>query len=136
MNGGPVCVMYLLATLHDSGVWGRFDHQRPTFGTLELVILGIAGLLPVIAVMWQLVVRRGEREFRSASTARLFGELCRAHQLGRSSRRLLKRLAVMRGLNTPAMLFIEPDHFDLTTLSPDLKPLAAELRQLRHRLFD
>jgi hypothetical protein len=93
-------------------------------------------VLLIAALAWQFVPSRRRREFQCNSPARLFGELCRSHHVDRSTRRLLKQLAVVRGLNDPSVLFVEPDCFDVTSLPSSLTGSAAELRRLRHKLFD
>lgn len=129
--------MPLLATWQESeGIWGRFDHQRPTLGVNELIILGVVIAAIVGTLIWQLIAGRRLHDFRCNSASRLFGELCRVHRLGRTSRKLLKQLAVARSLKSADLLFVEPEYFDLTNIPPALKSSANELRQLRHRLFD
>jgi hypothetical protein len=129
--------MPIIAALQNSsGVWGRFDGQHASSGNYDLVILAIAAIALIAAIAWQFVPHRRQREFRLNSSVRLFGELCRAHQLDRSQCRLLKQLAAARGITNQALLFVEPEQFDIATLSPRLKAAADEVRQLRHQLFD
>jgi hypothetical protein len=71
----------------------------------------------------------------SNSAAQLFRELCRAHGLSHSHRRLLKRLATARRLTSPALVFVEPKHFDTTNLPASLLPSAKELQHLSAQLF-
>jgi hypothetical protein len=118
------------------GVWGRFDHQKATFGKFELIILGAVVLLLAGTLVWQWIGRRPPRDFRCNSPSRLFGDLCRAHRLDRSSRRLLKQLASQCDARSPAELFVEPAFFDTANIPSALKASARELRQLRHKLFD
>jgi hypothetical protein len=137
MTHGALWFLHLLATREESfRVWGRFDHQRPGVGPFELIILSAVALLLAGTLIWQIVARRRQREFASNNPTRLFGELCRAHRLDRSNRRLLKQLAAAHGIKSAALLFVEPDYFDMTNVPPALKSLAGELRQLRHKLFD
>jgi hypothetical protein len=126
----------LLAARQESGVWGRFDHQRPGVGTSELIVIAFVVVLLAGSLAWQMLKRRYEREFLCDSASRLFGELCHAHQLDRSARRLLKRLAAARGLKNLTELFVEPHYFDAATLPSSLKPSAGALRHLRYKLFD
>jgi hypothetical protein len=131
-------LLVLLASREASvTVWGRFDHHHgPMFGTFELIILGGVTLLLAATIAWQVITKRPQREFKLNSPNRLFSELCRAHRLDRANRRLLKKLAVERGLKNASLLFVEPEQFDVTNLTADLRSSAAELRQLRHKLFD
>jgi hypothetical protein len=128
--------VHLLAVRQEQDVWGRFDHQRPGIGTSELCVIAFVVVMLAGSLAWQILKRRYQREFLYDSAAKLFSELCRAHQLDRASRRLLKQLAAARGLKNLTELFVEPNNFDAATLPPVLKSSAASLRQLRHRLFD
>src|SRR4051812_21202904 len=126
-----------LAYQESGGVWGRFDNKRMSFDANSLIILAGVTLLVICAFVWQLFLRRRhQRDFWFDSTSRLFADLCRAHKLNRSNRRLLKQLAIARGLGNATVLFVEPDHFDAADLPPELKASASDLRQLRHKLFD
>jgi hypothetical protein len=117
-------------------VWGRFDHERPGFTLTHLwILLGIAALLASVAVASYRSSRRSRRDFDVDSHAKLFRELCRAHQLPFAGRRLLKRLAAARGIAEPARLFIEPKHFDPVDLPADLLRAAGKIQRIRDRLF-
>src|SRR3972149_2045518 len=84
-------------------VWGRFDHQHPSDGASQmLIVVGMAAVAAVAVLIWFRITRRPERHFVSNSGARLFRELCQAHGLSHSRRRLLKRLAAARELASPA----------------------------------
>ena len=132
-----ICAAVLLAAKEPAGDLGEFRlKDLPDIGPYELLILSSVTVLVVIAMVWRKSSRRRRRDFDYNSPPRLFSELCRAHQLTRSNRRLLKQLAAARNLKSAATLFVEPEYFDLTILPPALKPSAQELRQLRHRLFD
>jgi hypothetical protein len=125
----------LLASQDYSDEWSRLARLF-SFISYELLILVAVTLLVIVTVAWQTISRRRRRDFAYDSPPRLFADLCRAHKLNWSNRRLLKHLATARGLKCPARLFVEPDYFDMTNVPPALKSSAAELRQLRHRLFD
>jgi hypothetical protein len=117
-------------------VWGRFDHQRPGISTNLLAIFVIAVVVVIIAaVVWRELKRRAARTFRADSSAKLFRELCAAHGIKRSSRRLLKQLAEARGVSDPATLFVEPRYFEAQSLPRELKASAKELRLLDETLF-
>lgn len=125
----------LFASQDYSDEWSRLARFF-SFASYEVLILASVTLLVIVTIVWQTISRRRRRDFAYDSPPRLFADLCRAHKLNWSNRRLLKHLAVSRGLKSPATLFVEPDHFDMTNVPAKLKPSANELRQLRHKLFD
>ena len=127
----------LLAVKESVGDLGEFKlEDLPDIGPYELLILSSVALLVAITIVGCRISRRRRRDFHYNSPSRLFSELCRAHKLTWSSRRLLKQLAAARDLKSVATLFVEPEYFDLANLPPALKPSAQELRQLRRKLFD
>jgi hypothetical protein len=137
MTGGLAAALCLLAIRQDMyRVWGRFDHQHPSDGTNQMLILfGLAALLAVAMFVWLRAVRGPQRHFTSNSPSRLFRELCRVHGLNFSTRRLLKRLAAARGLPSAALLFVEPEHYDTSNLPANLQPAASELQRLHDQFF-
>jgi hypothetical protein len=129
--------LVLLATREEMHrVWGRFDHQRPGFNPSQLVFL-FTGIVVAIAaaVVWRVLKRRGARMFSSDSAAKLFRELCAAHGINRSGRRLLKQLADASGVSDPATLFVEPRYFQAEKIPRELRTSANELRLLGETLF-
>ena len=137
MTQSAIDLYCLLAARQDlHRVWGRFDHGRPSDGTSQLLVLvGMAAILVVVMLIWFRATRRPHRHFITNSAGRLFRELCRAHGLSYSTRRLLKQLSAARGLPSPALLFVEPKHFDPSTLPATLQPAARDLQHLRAQLF-
>jgi hypothetical protein len=125
----------LFAARDWEGDLGEFK-GLPNVGPYELLILSIVTLLVIVTIVWQSISRHRRRDFDYNRPARLFADLCRAHNLNWSSRRLLKHLAAARDLKCPATLFVEPEYFDMANIPPALKASASEVRQLRHRLFD
>jgi hypothetical protein len=117
-------------------IWGRFDHERFEIEAAHLwMLVSIGALLIAVAVVAYRSSRRRKREFTHESPQRLFRELCRAHGLSFASRRLLKRLAVARGVPNPAILFVDSAHFDAASLPTSLEPMADQIRSLRNQLF-
>jgi hypothetical protein len=117
-------------------VWGRFDHERPSFdATHWFVLLGCLILFAGFTAAIYRSSRRGKSEFDDDSHAKLFRELCRAHRLSFANRRRLRRLASARGIAEPARLFLEPKHFETAYLPENLQSSADEIRRLRDRLF-
>lgn len=135
MTQGVPNGIQLLAAQNYSHEWDRLAHLLNA-GTCEVLILAAVTLLVIATIVWQRISRRRRRDFDYDRPQRLFADLCRAHKLNWSNRRLLKQLAAARHLKCPATLFVEPDYFDMTNVPAALKSSAGELRQLRHMLFD
>ena len=122
----------LLLSTGGQEVWGRFDHERPTYGLGQiLLVLGAAGVVTALGLVFLRLAGR----FRTSSSRAFFRELCRAHGLSQSSRRTLKRLAAARGLTNPAVLFVEPRHFEANDVPHAIQGAEDELRRLRDQLF-
>ena len=117
------------------GEWDRLAHLLE-YVSYELLILSAVTLLVIVTIAWQIIAQRRKRDFLYNSEPRLFAELCRAHKLSWSNRRLLKQLAAARGLKSSVALFVEPEYFEMANVPPALRASATELRQLRRRLFD
>ena len=92
-------------------------------------------ILLVSALISYWLTKRRQNEFWQDSPTRLFHDLCRGHQLELATRRLLKKLALARGLESAAELFIEPNYFNPAGLPPAFEPSAHELQRLRRTLF-
>ena len=120
-------------------VWltaSSFDHARPGVDASQMAFLGITAFAltaAALAAYW--LAHRNKGSFWENSAARLFHDLCRAHGLPGSSRRLLKRLAAARHAADPAMLFVEPHYFDARSLPSELRSSADAVRKLRSQLF-
>ena len=125
----------VLAAQNYSQEWDRLG-QLLDVGLNEVLIVASVTLLVIVAIVWQTISRQRRRDFDYDRPQRLFADLCRAHRLSWSNRRLLKHLAAARGLKCPSTLFVEPEYFDATNVPLTLKRSAVELRQLRHKLFD
>ena len=127
----------LLATREEMHrVWGRFDNERPGISADQIAI-GILTIAIVVAAMiaWQLRKRRSARTFSTDSSAKLFRDLCAAHGINRSSRRLLQQLAEAQKVADPASLFVEPRYFDSRTIPVELRASSNELQRLCETLF-
>lgn len=117
-------------------VWGRFDHQKPGISSTQwLIALGVLAAAVAGLVIWRIVAQRSRRTYSSSNPAKLFNELCKAHGIDRAGRRLLKRLADVRGKSCAAQLFLDPQAFEPQTMPGELRPAANELKLLRARLF-
>ena len=122
----------LLSVTSAQNVWGRFDHQRPTYDVLQILLALTAALVVAAA---GLALLRFAGRFRASSPRALFRELCRAHGLDASGRRLLKKLAAARGLSNPSLLFVEPKFFEATDMPAALQSSGTRLQRLHDDLF-
>jgi len=95
------------------------------------VILGICIALLLVGRYY----RRFERMKSYDSPPELFRELCRLHQLDWSSRRLLRRLATEWEMTSPALLFVEPERFNVSRLPMEWHEETDRLETLRAKLF-
>ncbi len=114
----------------------RFSGEQAEVSLLDMVAMGCAVLFFVAAVL--LLKKFASLWDGTSSIYRpqgLFRELCRAHQLNRADRQLLKHLASLGQLEHPAMLFVQPERFERANLPEELEASTEELAQLRDRLF-
>ncbi len=103
--------------------------------TVNIIIVGLLLLVLVaaIVVLPYLLLAQDRLSFRGPR--RLFLSLGRAHGLTWRERWWLWRLARTQQLHQPALLFVEPERFSTSLLSPALRKHAAALEQLKERLF-
>ncbi len=94
-----------------------------------LVVIGIA-----IAVGVQ-IYKRYDYSKPCDDPLKLFRQLCAAHKLNFSSRRLLLQMATVLEMPQPAALFVTPEAFRGSELPPQLQGEAARIKKLAHRLF-
>jgi hypothetical protein len=85
--------------------------------------------------VYQWIKKRNDMTESCDDPHKLFRELCAAHRLDRPSRRLLSLLARTWQFPQPAQVFLTPTAFEPERLPPVLQKKAAELNQLRERLF-
>lgn len=136
MNVVSMLAGWALLAANARPVWGRFDHRRPGFDAAHLwTLLSMAALFITVVIVMYRSRERSKQEFEVDSPRRLFQELCRAHRLPWSSRRLLKRLAAARSVSPPATLFVEPAYFDAANLPPALQRSASQIQSLHRQLF-
>ena len=99
------------------------------------LIFAVTGVLVAGVLLWQLFSSWNNGRLPSNSPRGLFRELCRAHRIDRAGRRLLKRLAVARGVSPPVLLFVRPECFTVTDLPDDLNEHAMAIVRLDEILF-
>jgi hypothetical protein len=92
-------------------------------------------LLIFIAWLAPYLRRRNDMSERCDDPQKLFRELCLAHELDRSSRRLLLRLVEANRLAQPGQVFLTPMAFEPSRLPASLRERLDEVKQLRARLF-
>lgn len=101
-------------------------------------VVWVVGTAVAVSVVW-LVIFYGDRirsriHLKTSQTEDLFLSLCEAHQLDRTEREFLARLADGKKLPRPAMLFVEPMHLRSTAESGG--PFAAAASALLQKLFE
>jgi hypothetical protein len=137
MNHGIASGSRLLAEqIYYTREWDRLAQLLKLAPSCEVLILAAVTLLVIVTIVWQTISRRRHRDFHYDSPPRLFADLCRAHKLNWSNRRLLKHLATARGLKSPATLFVEPEYFDTTNVPLAMKESTNALKQLQRKFFD
>jgi hypothetical protein len=97
------------------------------------LIITAACLALTVAIV--VLMQRSWKRRMSSTPQGLFLDLCRAHRLKWSERRLLGRLAQSQKLADSACLFLRPECFEIGRLTVDLRPHLEELRELGERLF-
>lgn len=114
-----------------NGLRGR----NAPFDPWELLLL-CAGLAALAFLAWLLKSYLAMRaEARRKCPRRLFRELCRAHGIGWSDRRLLVELARWHGLPLAAELFVASERFDPEKAGGPLARRRERLAALQQRLF-
>ena len=101
-----------------------------------VLFVGIMLFIVVAMLLIGRLTAKYEQRLATNSLSGLFRELCRIHKLNFAARRLLKRLAAHRGLESPAYLFVQPEHFAAEKLPPEWRPDAPMVEQLRRQLFE
>lgn len=98
---------------------------------LLLILLIVTSGIGVYLVSQYIHRRSGGGNYARA----LFAELCRAHRLDWSARRLLAQLASSQRLSSPAQLFLEPQYFEADRLDDAMQKRREELHLLRDKMF-
>jgi hypothetical protein len=113
----------------------RFQPGGNSFSWLEAAVwlLLIAGAVGLAWFAYQLYDRMLKTQQRSP--AWLFRELCAAHGLGLSDRRLLHWLARAHNVAHASQLFLRPSAFEHANLPPNLVDWQDRVGELREKLF-
>ncbi len=136
-------MLFSIATIQSSGVWGIFEQfcsvspllarRSETgeavfwfaiFGAIIGVICGASYAATQLANKW-----------RYNSHRSLFYSLCRVHDIDHNTRTMLKQVIRHHGMTQPARLFTEPEWLDPAKLGKPFKAKAQRLQVLRKRLF-
>jgi hypothetical protein len=135
MNALP-CNLLCLA---DRAQWQRLgDGFRKHATTIERsdILAGLAILIgfAIGVLILSRLAARAEKRRALYSPRALFRQLCDAHGVDRTGRRLLMFVARAQMLADPNRLFIEPDRLDVSLLPQEWQSHRAELAALRVRL--
>lgn len=97
----------------------------------------LVAALAIATTVTALIAYRRHYDFarRTNDPPRLFRELCAIHQLNRTHRTLLWRLAESLEYAQPAQVFLTPSAFQPANLPATLQKHAATFAMLRERLF-
>ena len=112
----------------------RGENSGTTSGVY--VVWTLAALAVTVGLWW--IAKRHDPGRRRVvdDPRRLFRDLCRVHDLPRRERRRLAAWAAAGGSSEPALLFIEPAHFDVAARAIEDDSERAAIDSLRARLFD
>jgi hypothetical protein len=113
--------------LHRSGSRADLSDLLPF-----IIALAVIALIAVVAVK---IYKRRDFSGHCDDPRKLFRQLCAAHELDFTDRRLLLRLATALKLPQPAALFLQPAAFAPADLPPQLRQEAAQIKQLGQQLF-
>ncbi len=120
---------------------GHFVHMGERFRQgsgidFHQVVLLLALLAVVVGVIWLLSRHIQRKEAAGYNQPRaLFRELCRAHELDWSDRRLLLQVAHLQRITNPTWLFVQPELWNVDRLEGGLESQRARVAALRDKLF-
>ena len=116
---------------------GGFRGEQARLSAWDVAIVLLGGAV-IVALFFVLSRFTSWREGRSAyhNSRHLFRRLATAHGLSIRERWLLTQVARYVSAPLPACLFLRPDLFELAGSHPELAERAAELNELKQKLFD
>ena len=96
------------------------------------IVLAVIGIAIAVGVQ---IYKRRDYSKPCDDPLKLFRQLCAAHKLNFSSRRLLLQLATALEMPQPAALFVTPAAFREGEFPPQLQGEAERIKELAQRLF-
>ena len=113
--------------LYRSGRRSELSDLLPFYIVLAVIVVAIA-----VGVQ---IYRRRDYSKPCDDPLKLFRQLCAAHKLDFTTRRLLMQLATALEMPQPAALFITPTAFEASKLPPQLRNEAKRIKSLGQQLF-
>jgi hypothetical protein len=122
------------ALLREMGSEFRGERARMDFTEVLMVI---AATIAAVVVFWLLARFAALREGRGTvnDPKLLFRQLCQAHGLSRTQRRLLQQVSEQAEVSPAPAIFLRPEVVDSALADPQFAPFHADLAALRRRLF-
>ncbi len=134
MNGSLTQLLLLADANRFRSLGNHFRGRRAEVDGGDLLTgLILLGCVVLVGYLLSRLLARQERQRSYNKPAALFRQLCKAHQLDRYQRRLLRELAAAQQVEPAARLFLEPEHFQPSHLGSLVE--AEEILLLRDRLF-
>jgi hypothetical protein len=127
---------HLLAQVYREDLGRGFRSATSQLRLTDVIPYAVAFALLVFAAwLAPYLRRRNDMSERCDDPQKLFRELSLVHQLDRSSRQLLWRLAEENRFAQPAQVFVTPTVFEPAHLPESLRGQLEDVKQLRSRLF-
>ena len=128
-----------IVLLGRANVFESLKRHSQESGKMDITDLWLAlaafGGLAVLLFVLSMIFPSKEKRRPINGPLRLFWALCRAHRLKLSQRWLLWRIAHEHELRDPALLFVEPELFDVDMLGAGFKNKTADIALLHEQLF-
>ncbi len=132
----PFFSAWLLAQVSREQFGRAFRGATSQLHWTDLIPYVLAAVVAGVSIaVYRYLKRRNDMSLWCNDSQKLFRELCLVHELDRRSQRLLGRLAEAWQFPQPAQVFLTPAAFERERLPEPLQASAAELDQLRKRLF-
>jgi hypothetical protein len=93
------------------------------------------GVVIVVAVLGLTLIGRALGWWDRHTSAALFRDLCKAHQLDRGERALLSALVRAHKLGDPTLIFVQPERLHEESVPKKLQHKVVEIAKLRVQIF-